>query len=88
MITPRQAHEIADNLLLYVLQDPELLSSLIGRSGIDPAQLNQLVNGDDVHEFILEFVAESDDRVIACAEATGIAASDIAFAARLLARRD
>ncbi|SDE25300.1 Protein of unknown function [Paracoccus isoporae] len=82
------ARDIADRLMLHVLGDPELLSSLMGRSGITPDQLRALVNGPDIHGFILDFVAESDDRVMQCADATGISAAEIGHAARLLNRRD
>lgn len=88
MISPSQARDLADRVLLHVLQDDELLSSLLGRSGIDPAQLSTVVNGPDIHEFILEFVNESDDRVIACAEAIGVSPAEIGAAARYLLQRD
>ncbi|MDO5605053.1 MAG: DUF3572 family protein [Paracoccus sp. (in: a-proteobacteria)] len=88
MMNPSRAREIADELLLHILSDAELLESLLGRAGIAPEQLAGIVNGGQAHEFILDFVTESDDRVIACAGATGIAASDIGIAARRLAQRD
>lgn len=88
MNSTERARDIADRLLLHVLGEPELLSSLMGRSGITPAQLRELVNGPHIHGFILEFVAESDDRVIACADATGVSAAEIGHADRLLNRRD
>ncbi len=83
-----QARELADRLLLHILEDPELLESLMGRSGMSPSQLREVVSSPHVHEFVLDFVTESDDRVIACAEATGISAGEIGMAARYLARRD
>lgn len=86
--TNSQSRDLADRLLLHVLEDPELLSSLMGRSGMSPGQLAEIVNGPDVHEFVMDFVTESDDRVIACAEAIGVPAAEIGMAARYLARRD
>lgn len=83
-----QARDLADQLLLHILQDPELLGSLMGRSGMTPAQLRETVTGPHVHEFVMDFVTESDDRVIACADAIGVGASEIGLAARHLARRD
>jgi hypothetical protein len=88
MSSASQARDLADRLLLHVLQDEELLSSLLGRSGMDPSQLAAVVNGPDIHEFILEFVTESDDRVIACAEAVGVDPNQIGMASRILSRRD
>ncbi|WBU52003.1 DUF3572 family protein [Paracoccus sp. SCSIO 75233] len=88
MVSLNRAHELADNLLLHILEDPELLSSLLGRSGLDPSELGTVVNGPGAHEFVLDFVAESDERVIACAEALGVSASEIGMAARLVSRRD
>ena len=88
MSSASQARDLADRLLLHVLQDEELLSSLLGRSGMDPSQLAVVVNGPDIHEFILEFVTESDDRVIACAEAVGVDPNQIGMASRILSRRD
>lgn len=83
-----QARDLADRLLLHILEDPELLSSLMGRSGMTPAQLRDIVNDENVHEFIMDFVTENDDRVINCAEAVGVGAAEIGWAARYLARRD
>ncbi|MBA4489771.1 DUF3572 family protein [Paracoccus sp. S1E-3] len=88
MSAASQARDLADRLLLHVLQDEELLSSLLGRSGMDPSQLTAVVNGPEIHEFILEFVTESDDRVLACAEAVGIDPAQISMASRILSRRD
>ncbi|WBU59137.1 DUF3572 family protein [Paracoccus albus] len=83
-----QARDLAEKLLLHVLQEPELLSSLMGRSGMTPDQLREIVSNPGVHEFVMDFVTESDDRVMDCADAIGVAASEIGMAARLLARRD
>lgn len=83
-----QARDLADRLLIHILEDPELLGSLMGRSGMTPAQLRQTVSGPHVHEFVMDFVTETDDRVIACAEAIGVGAGEIAMAARYLAQRD
>ena len=83
-----QARDLADQLLIHILENPELLSSLMGRSGMTPAQLRETVSGPHVHEFVMDFVTESDDRVIACAEALGVGAGEICMAARHLARRD
>ncbi len=88
MSSASQARDLADRLLLHVLQDEELLSSLLGRSGMDPSQLSAVVNGPGIHEFILEFVTESDDRVMACAEAVGVDPHQIGMASRILSRRD
>lgn len=88
MSTASQARDLADRLLLHVLEDPELLQSLLGRSGVDPSQLGAMVNGPGVHEFIMEFVSESDERVITCADAIGARPEEIGMAARLLSRRD
>ena len=71
-----------------MLEDPELLSSLLGRSGMEPSHLSAVVNGPGVHEFILDFIAENDERVMSCADALGVSASEIGMAARLLARLD
>ncbi|MDO5641625.1 MAG: DUF3572 family protein [Paracoccus sp. (in: a-proteobacteria)] len=83
-----QARDLADRLLLHILSDEELLMSLMGRSGMTPAQLGELANSPHIHEFVMDFVTETDERVIACAEALGIPGTDIAMAARWLARRD
>lgn len=88
MNSTSQARDLADRLTLYVLEEPELLSSLLGRSGMDPFQLRQVLSDPGSHEFILDFVTETDDRVIACAEAIGVPASEIGMAARIVARRD
>ena len=83
-----QTRDLADRLLLHVLEDEELLSSLLGRSGMSPSQLRTALDSPEIHEFIMEFVTENDDRVLACAEAIGVAPSDIGMAARVLLRRD
>ncbi|MFD1795719.1 DUF3572 family protein [Paracoccus aurantiacus] len=87
-MSKQTAHDIADRLLLHILADEELLSSLLGRSGLNPSQLAEVVNGPGIHEFVLEFVSESDDRVMACADAIGARPDDIALASRMLSRRD
>lgn len=83
-----QARNLADKLLLHILAEPELISSLMGRSGLTPDHLREIVNNPGVHEFVMDFVTESDDRVMDCADALGVAANDIGMAARILARRD
>ena len=83
-----QTRDLANRLLLHILEDEELLSSLLGRSGMSPAQLRDVVSGPDAPEFIMEFVTESDDRVLACAEAIGASPVEIGLAARILLRRD
>ncbi|TKW67004.1 MAG: DUF3572 family protein [Paracoccus denitrificans] len=83
-----QARDLADRLLMHILEEPELLGSLMGRSGMTPAQLREVVSGPHVHEVVLDFVTESDDRVMACAEAIGVSATEIGMAARYIARRD
>ena len=88
MTSTSQAREIADRLLLHILGDHDLLGDFLTRGGIEPAQLGAVVNGPEIHEFVLDFVTESDDRIIACAGALGIGAGEIGMAARLLARRD
>ncbi|MFV0410041.1 MAG: DUF3572 family protein [Paracoccus sp. (in: a-proteobacteria)] len=88
MQSPSQARNLADRLLLHVLEEPELISSLLGQSGLSPSQLTEIVNGPGIHEFILDFIVENDDRVMNCADALGIGASEIGMAARLLAGRD
>ena len=83
-----QSRDLADRLLLLILQDEELVSSLLGRSGMSPTQLRGVINTPEINEFILEFVTESDDRVLACANAIGVAPGEIGLAARILQRRD
>ena len=83
-----QTRDLADRLLLHILGDEELVSSLLGRSGMSPSQLRSVVNSPEINEFIMEFVTESDERVFACAEAIGVTPEEIGMAARILLRRD
>lgn len=85
---PLPPGDIADRLLLHILDDPELLSSLLGRSGLAPSQLREVLTDAQAPEFILDFVTESDDRVISCADAIGVTPEQIGMAARISARRD
>lgn len=87
-MTPSLAREIAENLMIQILHNEELLSGLMGRSGTDPAGLREILTGPDSAEFVLDYVVETDERVIGLAEATGLRAADIGLAARILARRD
>lgn len=88
MRSTSQHRELADRLLLHILGDEELLSSMLGRSGMAPSQLRSIVESPEIAEFILEFVTESDERVLACAEAIGARPEEIGMAARILMRRD
>lgn len=88
MTSTSQARDLADRLLLHVLGDEELLGSLLGRSGMTPSQLPAIVKDPEIHEFIMEFVTESDDRVFSCADAIGASPAAIGNAARILLRRD
>lgn len=65
-----------------------MVSSLLGHNGMSPSQLRSVINTSEINEFILEFVTESDDRVLACANAIGVAPAEIGMAARILLRRD
>ena len=88
MPNPSQTRDLADRLLLHILQDEELVSSLMGRSGMSPSQLREIIKSPQISEFIMEFVTESDDRVLACADAIGVPPAEIGMAARILLRRD
>lgn len=81
------SYNLADQLLLHIVSDFELLNSMLGRSGMDVSQLKELVNDPAIHEFVLDFVTENDERVIACSEAIGVSPGEISMSARMLAGR-
>lgn len=89
-MTPLEARAIADEALDHLARDPDLLGALMAQSGLDPAGLRALLGRQDgeAAALALDFILEQDARVLALAQAAGIAPARVAMARAVLAGAD
>ena len=83
--TPQQAHELATEILLALVERPDELSHFMGASGLDPDDLRQIAQRPDIAVFLLDFVVESDERIHEFARALQLRPQDVMAARTALA---
>jgi len=77
--------DLALRAFAHVAADPELLSALLASTGAAPSDLVAAAQTPEFAAFILDFLMQSDERVLAFAASEGIAPEAVARAhARLL----
>lgn len=67
-----EAKDIADSALTYLASDAELVSAMIMQSGADPSDIRAMAARPEFSAFVLDFLLESDDRLLGFANASGI----------------
>lgn len=80
MITEAELAALADAAIIHLAADPELMSALMGASGLDPAQLRQAAERPELAAALLDFLCETDQRLFDFARSAGIRAERIAYA--------
>lgn len=80
----RAARAIADQALRFCLDDPYLVSTLMGVTGATPQALRQMLESEGLAQSCLDILMESDEHVLAFAEAAGLRPQDIAMAHAVL----
>lgn len=66
------ATEIGQDVLVWLAGRPEDLERLLALSGVDPAGLRAGASDPDFLGFVLDFLLQSDDLVLAFAREAGI----------------
>ena len=64
--------DLALRAFSHVAADPELAAALLSAAGASPADLRAMARRPEFATFILDFLLESDERVLAFAAAEGI----------------
>lgn len=72
MVTETEVTVLAQNALLYLADDPELMGAFLAGSGLAVSDLRGAAQSPDFAAAILDFVCERDDRVLALADAAGV----------------
>ncbi|WP_162798932.1 DUF3572 family protein [Paracoccus indicus] len=83
--TPEQAHDLATEILLALVERPDELSHFMGASGLNPDDLRQIAQRPDIAVFLLDFVVESDERIHEFAQALQLRPHDVMAARTALA---
>lgn len=79
-----QATTIAQEALLWLSRDPEMLSHFLQASGASPEDVRKGLENQEFLGFVLDFVLMSDETVLGAAAAAGVAPERIARARAVL----
>lgn len=79
-----EARAIADAGLVHIAADPDLLMAMMQQSGADPAAIRDIAARPEFAVFILDFLLESDERLLAFAETQAIQPQRIQMARAIL----
>lgn len=79
------AKAVAEHAVTYVLADPELVSTLLGMTGVTPDDLRNMIGKDELSQACLDVIMQQDDRVIDFSASIGHAPQDVSYAHQLLA---
>ena len=80
MITAAEISTLADAAILHLAADPELLAALLATSGLRPQDLRGAASRPDFAAALLDFMCESDERLLAFAGTAGMRPERIAHA--------
>lgn len=83
-IAPRALPELVEDLLTYLLENPEIASEFFLGSGFPPAALREAVGDSDFQICLVDFLLQDDRRVLAFAERFGRKPDDLMAAQTLL----
>nr|WP_111300467.1 DUF3572 domain-containing protein [Paracoccus saliphilus] len=76
-ITLQRARDLAVDILLHLANNPEELDRFMSLTGLQPADLRSLQERPDVALFLLDFIAEEDERICNFAQAMNMRPQDI-----------
>lgn len=80
MITEPELAALADAAIIHLASDPELMSALLGASGMQPDDVRRAADRPEFAGALLDFLCETDQRLFDFARAAGIRPERIAYA--------
>lgn len=79
------AKAVADHAVTFVLAEPELVSTLLGMTGITPQDLREMIGKDELSQACLDVIMQQDNLVLAFCDQIGHGPQDVSYAHQLLA---
>lgn len=83
-IAAQRAQDLAVDILLHLANDPDELDKFMSVSGLQPGDLRSLQDRPDVALFLLDFLAEEDERICNFAAVLNMRPQDIMAARTVL----
>lgn len=77
-----RARDLAMSALLHIAGQPELTTAFLAASGLRPQDLRGLAESPELAVHVLDFLLETDSRVVEAAEALSVGPQDL-MAARV-----
>lgn len=71
-MTRNEARDIADAGLTHIAADQDLVSAMLEQAGADPSAIRDIAARPEFAVFILDFLMESDERLLTFAQSAGI----------------
>ncbi len=79
MISHAELSEMTDAAIMHFAAEPELMSQLMAASGLRPADLRDAAARPDFAAAILDFLCESDERLLHFARSAGFRPERVAY---------
>ncbi|WP_410217576.1 DUF3572 domain-containing protein [Paracoccus sp. (in: a-proteobacteria)] len=76
-ITIERAQELAQDILLALAEQPEELVRFMETAGLQVSDLRELSNRPEIAVFLLDFLVEDDERLLAFAQALNLRPQDV-----------
>ena len=83
-MTRNEARDIADAGFSFIAADAELVGALLSQSGTDVSGLRSMAGRPEFAAFVLDFLMENDERVLAFCAQTGLAPQRVQMARGVL----
>lgn len=77
---PTQAKEIAQAGLIHIAADAELVMAMVSQSGADVSDIRAMASRPEFAVFVLDFLMESDERLLAFAATAGLRPEQVQMA--------
>lgn len=84
-LNPDRARDLASDLLVYLAGQNELMQEFLAATGLSAADLPMMVREGNAAAPLLDFLAEDDARLIACAQALSLPPQELMAARTALA---
>ncbi|MFN3276220.1 MAG: DUF3572 domain-containing protein [Paracoccus sp. (in: a-proteobacteria)] len=82
---PDRARDLATDLLLHLTGHPDLMQDFLTTTGLSAGDLRMMAQDGSAGAALLDFLAEDDARLIACAQALSVTPQDLMAARTVLA---
>ncbi|TRW97755.1 DUF3572 family protein [Paracoccus sp. M683] len=84
MLTESRAQAIAADALSFIAADGEMTAAMLAVSGLQVGDLRKAAEGPDFGIFLLDFILQDDQRVLAFAASQGVRPESVLHARDLL----